>query len=57
MEYEERRVYENVPREVVETDYYAVETIQQYFKEIIPEKKVEMVPVEKKVRKVEYVPV
>lgn len=36
---------EEVPREVVTTDYYAVENIKQYYKEIIPEKKIEMVPV------------
>ena len=39
------------------TDYYAVENITQYYKEIIPEKKIEMVPVEKKVKKVQYVPI
>lgn len=48
---------EEIPREVVMTDYYAVENIKQYYKEVIPEKKIEMVPVEKKVKRVEYVPV
>lgn len=48
---------EEVPREVVATDYYAVENIKQYYKEIIPEKKIEMVPVERKVKKIEYIPV
>ena len=50
-------MYEEVPREVIETDYYAVENIKQYYKEIIPEKKIEMVPVESKIKKVQYVPV
>lgn len=50
-------VVEEIPREVVMTDYYAVENIKQYYKEVIPEKKIEMVPVEKKVKRVEYVPV
>lgn len=57
IEYEERVVVEEIPREVVMTDYYAVENIKQYYKEVIPEKKIEMVPVEKKVKRVEYVPV
>lgn len=45
IEFEERKIVEEVPREVVTTDYYAVENIKQYYKEIIPEKKIEMVPV------------
>lgn len=57
IQYEERRVVEEVPREVVTTDFYAVESIKQYYKEVVPEKKIEMVPVERKVRKIEYVPV
>ena len=42
---------------VVKTDYYAVENITRYFKEVIPEKRVEYVPVERKRRRIEYVPV
>ena len=57
IEYREERVIEEVPREVITTDYYAVESIKQYYKEIIPEKKIEMMPIERKVRRVEYVPV
>jgi hypothetical protein len=34
-----------VPREVIKQDYYAVEKRIQYFKEIVPEKKIEMVAV------------
>ena len=48
---------ETVPREVVKQDYYAVEKRVQYYKEVVPEKKVEMVPVERKVKRYEYVPV
>jgi len=55
--YEERRVMETVPREVVKQDFYAVEHRVQYYKEIVPEKKIEMVPVERKVKRYEYVPV
>ena len=57
IEYREERVMEEVPREVIKTDYYAVENIKQYYKEIIPERKIEMVPIERKVKRVEYVPV
>jgi hypothetical protein len=55
--YEERKVIETVPREVVKQDYYAVEKRIQYYKEVVPEKKIEMVPVERKVKRYEYVPV
>ncbi|CAM6003338.1 unnamed protein product [Sphagnum balticum] len=48
---------EMVPREVIKQDYYAVEKRIQYYKEVIPEKKIEMVPVERKVKRYEYVPV
>ena len=54
---EERRVTETVPREVMKTQYYAVEKRVEYKKEIIPEKKIEMVPVQKKIKRYEYVPV
>ncbi len=57
IEYEERREIESVPREVIKQDYYAVERITQYFKEIVPEKKIEMVQVPKTVKRYEYVPV
>jgi hypothetical protein len=57
MHYEERRVIETVPREVVMQDYYAVEKRVQYFKEIVPERRIEMEKVEKKVKRYEYVPV
>jgi hypothetical protein len=46
-----------VPREVIKQEYMAVEKITQYYKEIVPEKKIEVVPVERKVKRVEYVPV
>ena len=55
--YEERKVIETIPREVIKTDYYAVEKRVEYHKEVIPEKRIEMVPVEKKVKRYEYVPV
>lgn len=55
--YEERRVMETVPREVVKQDFYAVEKRIQYYKEVVPEKKIEMVPVERKVKRYEYIPV
>jgi hypothetical protein len=42
---------------VVKTEYYSVEHRVEYHKEIIPEKRIEMVPVEKKVKRYEYVPV
>lgn len=42
---------------MVKQDYYAVEKRIQYYKEIVPEKKIEMVPVERKVKRYEYVPV
>lgn len=42
---------------MVKQDYYAVEKRIQYYKEIIPEKKIEMVPVERKIKRYEYVPV
>ena len=32
IEYEERRIIESIPREVLKTDYYAVENITQYYK-------------------------
>jgi hypothetical protein len=46
-----------VPREVIKQEYMAAEKITQYYKEIVPEKKIEVVPVERKVKRVEYVPV
>lgn len=54
---EERRVVETIPKEVVKTEYYSVEHRVEYHKEVIPEKKIEMVPVEKKVKRYEYIPV
>lgn len=56
-QYEEKRVMETIPREVTKTDYYAVEKRVEYHKEIIPEKRIEMVPVQKKIKRYEYVPV
>jgi hypothetical protein len=50
-------VVETVPREVVMQDYYAVEKRVQYYKEIVPERRIEMERVEKKVKRYEYVPV
>jgi hypothetical protein len=50
-------VIETVPREVIKTDYYAVEKRVEYIKEVIPEKRMETVMVEKKVKRYEYVPV
>ena len=40
IEYEERKYIENVPREVIKQEFLAVEKITQYYKEIIPEKKI-----------------
>lgn len=48
---------ETVPREVIKQDFYALEHRVQYYKEIVPEKKIEMVPVERKIKRYEYVPV
>lgn len=42
---------ETIPHEVTKTEYYAVEKRVEYHKEIIPEKKIEMVQVERKVKK------
>jgi hypothetical protein len=36
---------ETVPREVITQDFYAVEKRIQYYKEVVPERKIEMVPV------------
>jgi hypothetical protein len=48
---------ETVPREVVRQEYYAVEKRVEYLKEVVPEKRIEMQQVEKKVKRYEYVPV
>lgn len=46
-----------VPREVISTDYYAVEHIRRYIPQIIPESYTDYVPVERKNIKYEYIPV
>jgi hypothetical protein len=46
-----------VPREVVSTDYYAIEHIRSYIPQYIPERQVEYVPKERKNIKYEYIPV
>lgn len=52
VDYREEKVMEEIPMEVTVVDYLAVENIRQYQKEIIPEKTIEMVPVEKKIKRV-----
>lgn len=42
---------------MVKTDYYAVEHITNYIKEVIPEVKIETVRVPKKITKIEVEPV
>ena len=56
-EYREEKVVEEVPREVTVTDYYAVEYLRQYIPQYIPEKQIEYVAKERKVKKYEYIPV
>lgn len=46
-----------VPKEVTKIDYYAVEHIKQYIKEVIPEVKIETVKVPKTIKNVEHIPV
>ncbi len=48
---------ESIPHEVTKTEYYAIEKRVEYHKEIIPEKRIEMVQVQRKIKKYEYVPV
>ena len=56
-EYREEKVVEEVPREVTVTDYYAVEYLRQYIPQYVPEKQIEYVARERKVKKYEYIPV
>ena len=56
-EYREEKVVEEVPREVTVTDYYAVEYLRQYIPQYVPEKQIEYVDRERKVKKYEYIPV
>lgn len=56
-EMQERRYMETVPREVVSTDYYAIERVKQYVPQVIPEVTVETVPIERTVQRTEYIPV
>jgi hypothetical protein len=56
-EMQERRYMETVPREVLSTDYYAVERIKQYMPQVIPEVTMETIPVERIVQRTEYIPV
>lgn len=46
-----------VPREVISTDYYAVEHIRSYIPQVVPEKYTDYVPVERKNISYEYIPV
>lgn len=48
---------ETVPREVVTTDYYAVEHIRSYVPQVIPEKYVDYVAVERKNVSYQYIPI
>lgn len=56
IDYEEREIIEEIPKETTVIDYYAIEKQVAYQKQIVPEKSIEMVPVEKKVKKIEYIP-
>jgi len=47
---------EVVPREVVVKDYYAVEHVRAYLKEIVPEVKIEYTTVPKIIKKEEVIP-
>ena len=42
---------ETVPREVVSTDYYAIERVKQYVPQVIPEVTMETIPVERIVQR------
>lgn len=52
----ERKHVELVPKEVVVTDYFAVEHIRKYLKEVVPEVRVETVSVPKIIRREEVFP-
>lgn len=45
IEYDERKVVEQVPVEKTVVDYYAVEYITEYQPQVIEEKVIEMVPI------------
>ncbi len=57
VEYREEKRIETVPREVTKTDYYAVEYLRQYIPQYVPEKTIEYVARERKIKKYEYIPV
>lgn len=57
VEYVEHKEVEMVPKEVTKIDYYAVEHIKQYIKEVIPEVKIETVKVPKTIKNIEHIPV
>ncbi len=46
-----------MPRQRIETDYYAVEHLRYYEKQVIPEKSIEYVPVVRTFKRTEFVPV
>ena len=48
---------ELVPKEVSTIDYYAVEHIRQYVRQVVPEIKIETVQVPKVIKNIEHIPV
>jgi hypothetical protein len=55
-EYQERRYMETVPREVLATEYYAIEHIKNYVPQVTAEAIVETTPVERIIQRTEYIP-
>lgn len=48
---------ETIPREVIDTNYYAIEHVRNYVPEVMAEAIVETTPVERIVQRTEYIPV
>jgi hypothetical protein len=55
-EYQERRYMETVPREVLATEYYAIEHVRNYVPQVTAEAIVETTPVERIIQRTEYIP-
>jgi hypothetical protein len=56
IEYVEKKDVQVVPKEVIIKDYYAIEHVRGYVKEVVPEVKIEYTKVSKIVKKEELVP-
>ena len=57
VDYEERRVVDQVPVEKTIMDYCVVEHVVEYQPQVVEDKVVEMVPVERTVNRTTYTPV